>query len=541
MNKSLNGFPLAPSLAASANAEGAAGNAATMTFKAVAGADIKADDALLITRMGLVVPAKTVEYAGYRSDVNFSGGTGYNSKRRHQVVVDPKTGDVYFVGAMGLNAGNPNGIYISRVTPRAAMNDIVTVFDDPGTLNAAKLFWLSNGNLCVVWDTGTDKFHFAIYTKDLIPVVAPTIIGALGLSGYFDAIPLAAGGFAVCYIAGTDQKLAIFGNDGIQTGATVTVNAWGAGASNYQIRCSLAQLSSGAIAIACIAPNDLNKGVWAGVRSAAGALISAMARIYQPPGAQSEINPEIAAVDGFFAVASTDTANTKLWVFNNAGVLQGAPFTSNVGNGAVAHSIKLLPDGADFVLVGQRSVDLSRVAWTLTRAKTTGADYRATDVISLGNYKISNINSIDAFIDRGLLVVAQNRTSVTVNLADNTVVWEGGNWFSSSYGGIAIAPWGDFMAVALVNNGTSQMYGGGRNFMPSAIAGVAAEDAAKGAEVTVKSGVGFYKINPCRAGVIYGAVNFDRTSNNDGEPAMNGNGGGFKGWIGQNTLFIRSL
>lgn len=522
MNKSLNGFPLAPSLGA-ANT-GAAGSPLDATLvgtrgSAVAGEDIRKNDGVIVSSDGLAYPIEFVEYDALLSGStpNVQSGPAFNHHRQQQAFRS-SNGDLYYVS----NYGTPGGMVLNRSTSWGA-NAIYKEVEAVATPRAGdRMFLLGNGNLCAVWQLVGGDLKFAIYDPDLVAVVAPTVIATPASDGFFDATPLNGGGFAVCWLSAAGaQKLAIFNDAGAVVTAAATITNW-AGAADTSLGVKMAILSNDNIAIAFASRFAGSKGLYAGVWSPVGAQVVAPALLYAP-AVQPVAFPEVAALPGFFAVAQADTVNTKAFVLDNAGVVQGAAYSNAVGTGAAELTIKLVAGDGEFWLACQPSTK----QFMFTQLPTSGAGYAEFKSIISG---MNAVLPIDGFWRRGYFVCSQYRFGLAFDTKNKRPARHFSIDTATAAASHSLRAGPSFRALSVHDEPTQALFRMSY-WMNFGIVGVASADAQKGAQAQFTMGPGMFAINPVRSSAGYSSVNFDYVSN----------GGGVKGTLNRSSLFIRSI
>lgn len=525
MNKSLLSFPLAPSLGASAAADGAALDATRVGTRgsATAGEDIRKNDGVIVSADGLAYPIEFVEYDSRvtGSTPNVSSGPAFNHHRQQQAF-RPSNGDLYYVSNAYNGASYAGGLQLNRATSWGA-NAIYKVIEAVATARAGdRMFLLASGNLCVVWQLAGGDLKFAIYDADLVAIVAPTVIATPASDGFFDAVPLNAGGFAVCWLgAAGAQKLAIYSNAGAVVTAAATIQNW-AGAADTSLGVKMAVISNDNIAIAFASRFAGSQGLYAGVWSPLGAQVVAPALLYAP-AVQPVAFPEVAALPGFFAIAQADTVNTKAFVLSNAGAVQGAAYTNTVGTGAAELTIKLVAGDGEFWLACQPAT----TQLMFTAIPTTGAGYAEFKLVNSG---MSAVLPIDGFWRRGYFVCSQYRFGLVFDTKNRRQAGYIGIDTSTASASHSLRPGPSFRALSVHDEPTQALLR--LSFwMNFGIVGVASAGARKGEQAQFTMGPGMFAINPVRSSAGYSSVNFDFVTN----------GGGVKGTLNRSSLFIRSI
>lgn len=524
MNKSLNGFPLAPGLATASAANTLDPTRVGTRGAALAGEDIRKNDGVVITSEGKAYPLEFLDYDANvgNSTPNTGSGPAFNHHRQQQAR-RPSNGDLYYVSNVYVGGSPTGGLRLNRA---AAWGNLPIQIDADVSATARagdRMFFFANGNLCVVWQLAGGDLKFAIYDPDLLAVVAPTVIATPASDGFFDAVPLNGGGFAVCWLAAAGaQRLAIYSNAGAVAVAAATIQNW-AGAADTSLGVKMAVLSNDNIAIAFASRFAGSKGLYAGVWSPVGAQVVAPALLYAP-AVQPVAFPEVAALNGFFAVAQADTVNTKAFVLSNGGVVQGGAYTNAVGTGAAELTIKLVAGDGEFWLASQPST----TQFMFTVLPTAGAGYAEyrVDIFSMGA-----IRPIDGFWAKGYFVCSQYRNGAVFDTENRRYGGPFGLETSTVAASHSLKQGVGFRAHS-VHDEPSQALLRMTYWMGFNIVGVASADATKGEKVPFTMGPGLFTINSVRAADQNTAsINFDFITN----------GGGVKGTLTRNSLFIRSV
>lgn len=386
---------------------------------------------------------------------------------------------------------------------------IKTIDIDPATTEVGqyKLLKLSNGNIAALFNTHGSpyKIKLAIYDQNLNEIKALTEIASCptSSSSYYDAVALSAGGFAVVYqdvATPLQSTLITFDNTGtaVLTATTIWTRSGTAGTVHH----SMVQLSNGNLAIAISAAAATpNTGLHYTIWTSAGVQVLAISQINS---VSVGAFPEIVAGTGFFAIGRGNGTDQKAWVFNNAGAVQGSPFSSATTAGNANNKIKVLWDGTAFYLIWHRSSDSKCV---LTKLPVTGTGYLTTVItINVTQYNFY----LDAFCMDGYIVAA-SMSGVTsgadapkmwvVDLASGRLVNNAGTTFgiapTTSGKHPAIISGGDRSFIALYDyDDTAATYLCVGKWANTAILGVAADSAIKNSAVAVQTKPGTYKINP---------------------------------------------
>lgn len=514
------------------------GSTSSIPASGVAGAAIGENDAIYQAFDGLLYPVESVNYASNMPGAQGGNPNGglyqFNPHRQQGLFNTDDCSNYWCTGANGTG-----GLTINRNQPRGGSLQSKVVDNTAAVLGGVKIGFLSNGNIMVVWDVGTTAFKYMILDRNLQTVVASTGLATLAASGYWDAIPLVGGGFAICYLnASNAQQMATFDNAGAAVVSPTTIMNW-TGTPDTSLGVNMVQLSSGDLAFAFNSRYGTTKGLYTGVFTVGAMAVSAVSNRYAPAGTPSVYFPEIVAGQGFFAVAVADTVNTKAFVLSNAGVVQGAAYSNTDANGGTQLTCKLVTDGVAAYLATQPAITLFRIV----KLPATGTGY--TEKVSVLTGNLAQIAAIDGFYKNGKFVVGQYRY---VGVADvDTLLFEysgqtnAGGTVDTSPGFI---PYADFAGMVLTINSTSTT-GYIYRFFPIAVVGVAAGTSAVGSALEFHMSPGFYSINPVIGNPQQNALNFDYTQNIGinamGDGTSPAQGGGVKGILSPASMLIRSL
>jgi hypothetical protein len=228
-------------------------------------------------------------------------------------------------------------------------------------LKSVKMFYLSNGNICIVYNI-SGIISYAIYDLDLNSIQTyqniETYLTWLTY-GYMDAIPLLTGGFAVSWQKNIDpskeMRIAIYSNTGqtVVSPTTIRTSAGTAGAWAQTIK--LAQLGNGNIAIVINDPatlssggNDPTGGMYLGIFSQVDLATIVPFNRYNTVVTASNSPGTFLVTDNYFVFSRYDNANLKTWVFDNSGLLQGSPYSIALPSQS---SLQLFWDGTKALLL----------------------------------------------------------------------------------------------------------------------------------------------------------------------------------------------
>ncbi len=455
---------------------------------------------------GKSYPVKISDYSAVsnKSDTVIAETSVINGRSfaysRYAVLRDPLTGNFFYVAPD--NAGSPAGnCMVYKVSPGGDILGSVTT-PKTGLLYNPFIKQLSNGNIVIVWGPSeTNELSFFIVDKDLNVVVGDTVVDVDPLYGFFGMDVLPGGGFAISYTkVGATQNLVIYDNDGGIVSASASIQSWGGTAAIVATNVKI--LSNGNICIVCTSPYSNTEGTYLAIFTPLGAEVVAMVSI-NVSGIAS-VNPEIASINGYFAVAYAENATTVvLHVYNDAGVLQGSALSLTVpSSGASLNCFKLVEDGTDFFLVTQSETLL---AFECRKVSSSGA-LLLTNIS--GSFLDPGANlKIDAFVKDGYLVAIHNQESGAIDrwayfvvetdnlfLKTQTTSFGSAVTVGGSYG--RVIPCDSFVFAAFYDTASpasSNFYLG--KYEDTAISGVAITAAAKGNVLQINQGVGNHFVN----------------------------------------------
>lgn len=413
-----------------------------------------------------------------------------------------------FVGTPQTNTG----FRVQKYTSAGALVKSVQIFEGAGeTLYLGYLAFLSNGNiLAVCGNSGGQTLRFAILDKNLAFLKATTVIGAF--YGIVNGItPLSGGGFAVTYqdyADNTKQKLVVYNNAGNVTLPLANVDTYAAGTVFSFIK----QLASGNLLIAM---NHSGGSYRYGIVGTDGTVVKAFAQWVA--GAAGPSWQEFETTATHFLMTSYDGASKLvIGVFNNAGVQQGANIIYDAaGRGIPSQkNIKALTDGTSFYVAYQNTTsNKSALAKISTAGVAITNDLSATD----------NASSFDGFISNGCVVLYAAKDSggtaptfaayMTDDYATQVAAPTTIGSAETDMGALSsIVPAGRFSAVLLKQvSTTAALKLHSFKWADTAIVGVAAAAAAKGALVTTQVTAGAYRINQLSGST---PISFDHSATN---------------------------
>ena len=354
---------------------------------------INANDVLELNHFGRLYTAAVSDYAASGNVGNAivaatTVGVSCVVDARKAVIKNPVDGSV-FIGSLVSIAPT-----LFKFSTAGALLGNVTL--DVGGENII-LQLLTNGNVLAVWGTAAGTLSFSVWDTNLNNVVPLTVVasGTTLITAYFDALALSGGGFALAYGLSTGATLAIYTNTGGVTAAPATVS----GTPTAGIATKLCQQSGGNLAIA-ISSTAASHAAGHAIYSVAGVMILAYTNL--SAGSNSaQMYPEISAIANYYCVAGYDGTNSVAYVLNNAGTLQGAPFSfaSSVTTSSV---YQLLNDGTNFEFITR-----SGGVTALVFIPTTGTGYVTTLLGSIASGPIAAFYEHESIIleDNGVVNV----------------------------------------------------------------------------------------------------------------------------------------
>lgn len=481
-------------------------------FRLRAGEAITKDDLLLLNYKGLAYKAtnivnarvstctygtaQTTEGTGRIISQSIFGNENTFAYNRNAIVVDSE-GSIFT-----LASASSHGLRLSKYLS----NGSLAAYIDIEQTNSVQffshhIFILSNRNIACIAQSGSDGFiKYAIYTPDLTVIRAYTSLNVGGANNFFSACPLSGGGFAVVYhySAGVAANLATISNTGNVVLSPTTV--WTqTGSTQNSPRHRIEQLTSGNLVIAWGHNNTTGQGVYHGVVTTSGVVVSAFTSIYDQFAITC--SPELSVIDGYYCVASATGSAQIAAVFNNAGVMQGSVFSSPTTDGESSLQTKLVNDGTMFMLLWKSSVTGALVLTKLTYQGSASNSF--LPATSAPNFKLLYI---DAFCENGLIVVVGSLNGTGYGPAILVIDQESGLILgphmvlgASGESGIypRLLPIGDFSFVLMDNIGlnASTIIIAGK-YANASIIGTAYESAAEGELVRVNGSAGAYVCNP---------------------------------------------
>ncbi len=457
-----------------------------------AGAAIASGALVAIAADGFAYQCGTSDYAAVPNQGNslFSSTSLTNNAPKYNFPNNPgilldTSGNVYVLINAGTNTSSgeivkysPAGAFLGSCSSGAAATAIMS-----------KMFFMSNGNICCMYGTGsTQQSVFIVNPTTMTAVVNGANLPIHSSSSCFDACPLSGGGFAaIQMVNGTQIQLQIqdAANNAVHTSA-----AWNTLGGSTTDGYLLAQLSTGNILVVDYIPLS-NGAVQVSVYDLTGAQIVAPTTLTGlGVGALSGANNGPVAVSvlpGYFCLSVYNNPNLKTAVYSNACALQGSVDTQALTTNAMP---LLVNDGTAFWYATNASSLLS-----ISKITTAGA------VTSYGTTAtFTGIGAID--IDAGGNIYVFNITLGTITTFSTTLAQQivttgalslGFTPSQPTFAGIKAV--GD-MAVAF-SGSTIPGTGAFLNAFKAAdasIIGVSVTSAAKGSPVTCATGVGVQSI-----------------------------------------------
>jgi hypothetical protein len=296
------------------------------------------------------VAAVTAGAAVVASTTYSSNGAG-SAVHRNQVAVNPADGSIFILDSYQATLA---GQTVWRYSQSGALVGSVVLDSNASSLTSSQIVQLAGGNFACFWAYANAGLYYAIIDANLNIIVPKTFIATVGSNP--GPVPfllaLVGGGFAITYtVAGSPGGLylVIYRADGSQVSGPTSIPGMAPqnSASNAGIGTRMAQLSNGNIAIAILDGGTKIMGYV--IYSVVGAAVVAYTALTGATASQGSGYPEISVLpNGYFCV-SVGTGNpttVAAYVMNNAGQLQGAPFTLVGGN----QQGRLINDGTNFWL-----------------------------------------------------------------------------------------------------------------------------------------------------------------------------------------------
>lgn len=486
-------------------------------FNVLAGEAIAQNDAVELGPNGKAYKVKVTDYAAVP---NFTPGVTQNSTANGQIVAQTQivNGQALAFSRQAVVQGPDGSIFTFtpqnntaastgfRVSKYSAAGALVAQYDFPTgseTIQNHHLLLMPNGNLVALGTSTTGYVLYYMvfdYNLGLVKNFASIEAQATG-SPVFSAVALSGGGFAVVYQQNANpllSRLATFDNSGAAVLAPTTIwTRTGTSGTQYH---KMVQLSNGNLAIAVDSGNSAGTiGLYYGIVTTSGVSVLAFTQLNANFTGQS---PDVSMLAGFFAVARPiSTANgMQAWVFNNSGVLQGAPLSTGSIPATSSTYYRLLSDGSAFWLIYGRVSDSKQV---LTKIPVTGTGFVTTAITTTG---LSNYNiPFDAFYENGFIVgfFIPNQgqylfvvSTDTGNLVANAATSFGAAAATTGGSYPAIIPGGDFSFIACYDqSNTAGTFFAVGKYANMSVAGVAQAGVAAGSLAPVAAIAGGYASN----------------------------------------------
>lgn len=314
------------------------------------------------------------------------------------------TRDLFYVGANGTQTG----VKISRYNTAGVLQNSL-VLDATATIAVdPQIGQLPNGNIVVSW-LMAGVLTFTVLDRFLS--VAPTIltgetVNVAGPPLATFSMGITTAGFVFTYIktATATHRMDIRNQDGTVAVAAFTIMAWTGAAGN--VFSTVRQQSDGNLFVGFGSKYATTVGTYYGIFTLAGATVVATTLLEATTVSTPQI-VEVAVLTGFMALATARAANNKVWVFNNAGVQQGATFTHATTSVASVGLSKLVADTVNnqFILIDMVN---GTAALVLSGISTAG-------VSSTINSTITTTSTtgvlIDAVVDRTRLLIGHSQST----------------------------------------------------------------------------------------------------------------------------------
>lgn len=443
------------------------------------------------------------------------------------------------------NSGT-NCLVINKYTAlgaAAAVNSTLVVDSTNTTQTSARMFFLSNKNIGVVWRHGGTDIYFAIITQNLLVVVAKTLIETGGNGGFSDAIPLVLGGFAVTWVGATTTQVryATYSNAGAAVVAAKTIQTWGAVSLTsgvpgpFPVACTrLAQLSNGnvtALAVSGVSTSS-SGGAWLSIWDLTGTQVLAPTLKLGANNVQVNYAPALLPITGFCGIICNQNSRlTTMAVVDNTGAIQGSVFT---GTDTQTQSqgwgpSNIVFDGTYFWAPYGDTAGTSQLSFV--QMTTAGVATTFSTVVG-APVGISNIGGLpmSAIFDRGYIVVilgqpqsAAKNQFCAVRLGNDAgtiiprqfVAWTefGTTPGTDGSGHAGIISGGDFTFIVQYdydNAGAALAYFIAQKWADSAVVGVAMNSGVMGDPILLKQPDATYGANQM-GGSNYVALDFTAT------------------------------
>ena len=504
----------------------------TGTSRVSAGAQINANDFVEVCgydtngySCSIVDYAAKTAITGAASSVSF----GFTTTNLNRNPIGMSQSGAVFTACYSTGAA-PNSLTLFRASPLGVTyQGPDSALVDPVTAqqNTVTVLPLSNDTMLTVWSEGSANpynIYFAITDLSGNILVAKTSVDAavsgnlVAVSNYSKRLGLTGTGFSIAYqsAASNDQiHFAAYDNFGnvVANGPATTILTFGAVGAAALVDMKL--LPNGNLAVAAVSGSGTagSIGVFVGVVSSAGAVVTAITNQLATTDATIATRPqiEVAAGGTTFAVVGGVTA-WKVAVFTLAGAIVGAQHTTGAASVVYGFSRKLVYSAGQYNLLWSDVTNTNTpVALQLTQIPVTGTNYVEGVILAAAGVQV-----MDAIDGQNMLVYvcAINSTTLqycviglpTVNGLIAPVIYSPNGLASFTAGGtttaacayLSIMPGGDFTFLfATDNGGAGTAYGiGYQKFAPTAPVGVALASGAAGTLIPLADGLNkTYAIN----------------------------------------------
>lgn len=376
------------------------------------------------------------------------------SSAKKEIFVSPIDGGIYLAYPQ---LTSNSGLTVVKYTAAGTLvKSVALITTASSILNNPVVTQLNNGNILVVayMQAGPSGagVYYAILDQNMNTVRGITLISSTSPATYFNAIALKDGGFVVAYPLVAGVYRAVYDNAAqvVAAGALIT-NSPASG------RVKIVQLSNGNIAYA-ISSLVSNQALGYAITTATGNSVVNYT-VLNATTAGGLAYPEIGQMEGYFAILNCDGTDTKGYVLNNTGAMQGGAYsvTNNNTTGAGVFS-----DGTGFWFAHTGTSSANAIIY----APTTGTGYvsNTTGIITF----------VTAFYDRGFIVMmGTNSTVATFKLnqdGSGTVTRLPDVTLTGTFGNQTAVPGGDFTLGLF--SWSSNMYLSLHKYMNASIVGI---------------------------------------------------------------------
>lgn len=320
-----------------------AGTPATLSYL-LAGQPLASDDLVQIGTDGKVYPVGN----GNVGKVTEVGAAVFPETTIHSALCNVagwrpaalkhSNGDIYTAGSTGCT--------VKRYSPLGALKQTNTVDQSLSNYNQWRIAELSNGSIVVTW-FAANNIYYAVVDQSLKVVKAFTE-GSYhqNRDAQYGLCALSGGGFAISWSHyGTSAvRFRVFNNIGT---ATIADTQWGTTATSDPAASAISQLSDGNLCL---------------VRSGSTGGVNTKYAVFTPSGVQVKAETQLSTLsapdqpfiiepgDGYFCLRIGGPSSGMFYIFDNAGVQQGAVF-GPITDGGTKNPASVLWDGADFYVV----------------------------------------------------------------------------------------------------------------------------------------------------------------------------------------------